>query len=252
MKIKYQPINTAHNMVLFRGGLAGNFLAYLIGCDSLKLPLGNPLVGNNEYSLALATNSSDDPDCNSFEDKSLILEQHLNLFFRVDHGIREEIYTHSRYNDVLDVYQDTKIIVITVDITDTELLKWLSTLHINKAFHNDQYDGDDGDWGDTNNRTIQSNSIMTHTEELIGNMPHYKWFIGRAKKKNIDVLEVDYRQLFIDRDEKVIGELFNFVQHSKGMFNLNDVCNEIEQYTQRNMTEVNEFEILIPSILEKK
>ena len=260
MKIKYQRIQPAHNMVLFRGGLAGNFLAYLIGCNSLKLPLGNPLLGNNEYSLESAINSSDDPDCNSFEDKSLILEQHLNLFFRVDHGIygdrpdhdkeyRQEIYTHSRYNEVLDAYKDTRIIVITVDITDTELLTWLSTLHINKAFYNDQYDDDDGVWGDTHNRTINNaKAITTNTEQFIGNMPHYKWFIACAKKKNIDVLEVDYRQLFIDRDEKVISELFNYPRYSRS-FDLNHVCNEIEQYTQGNMTQVNEFEKLFPFII---
>jgi hypothetical protein len=248
MKIKYQNINTAHNMVLFQGGLAGNFLSYLIGLHSLKLSLGNPLLGNNEYSMSSAIRYSDDPYCNSFENKALILEQHLNLFFRVDNN--NEVYTPSRYNEVLDIYQDTKIVVITVDTAHTDLLRWISKLHIVKAFHNDQYDGDDGDWGDTNNRTINPRMMEKNTEKLRDSMSHYKWFIDRAKKKNIDVLEVDYKQLFIDRDEKVIGELFNFPRYSQS-FDLNDVCNEIEQYTQRNMMEVNEFEKLIPFITKK-
>ena len=75
MKI-YEDLLTTHNMVLFQGGLGGNFVSYLISIHSLNLPLGNPSVGlaYNEYSMAIACVSADDPYCNSYQNKSYILE----------------------------------------------------------------------------------------------------------------------------------------------------------------------------------
>ena len=135
---QYNTLDEAHNMVLFQGGLAGNFISYLIAIHSLNLPLGSPTKGAyNEYSLGNAQENSEVDDCMFLEDKSHMLAQHIFLFFSVTS--ENEVYTASRYHEVFSRYQDTHIVVITVDVTDIELLKWISKVMTSKAFHNDRF-----------------------------------------------------------------------------------------------------------------
>jgi len=232
---QYEPLLKAHNMVLFQGGLGGNFLSYLIAFNSLKLPLGNPATGHggNEYSMTNAFDSADDPYCNTVADKTLILERHINLFFKTTTSIGTHgVYKTSRYHDVFTAYQDTKIIVITIDPTDIDLVKWLSLLMSAKAYYYDLV------------LPLNFGPLDLFDSVYIDNMSHYKWFISSAKMKNIDVLEVDYRQLFIDRDETVISELLKFPHYSHE-FDLNKVCNEIAKYHQRNMSVIEEFKKIL-------
>jgi hypothetical protein len=248
---QYNTLDEAHNMVLFQGGLAGNFISYLIAIHSLNLPLGSPTKGAyNEYSLGNAQENSEVDDCIFLKDKSLMLAQHIFLFF--SDTSENEVYTASRYHEVFSRYQDTHIVVITVDATDIELLKWISKVMTSKAFHNDEYEGYDGDWGHTDNRGVNLDALDRYTNKLVRSMRHHKWFISRAKKKNINVLEVDYRKLFIDRDEKVISELFNFPKYTIESVELKDICNTIEKYHQQNILVVEHFEKILPSILREK
>ena len=250
MKI-YEDLLTTHNMVLFQGGLGGNFVSYLISIHSLNLPLGNPSVGlaYNEYSMAIACNNADDPYCNSYQDKSYMLERHLNLFFQKKHWIETDDgdykskYAVSRYHEVLKEYKDTHIIVITIDPTDSDLIVWLSMLMNVKTFYNDEPNG---------RTSISLKNFNAQQQVFVDSVLHYKWFISRAKKKNINVLEVDYRKLFIDRDEKVISELFNFPKHTIESVELKDICNTIEKYHQQNILVVEHFEKILPSILREK
>ena len=87
---QYNTLDEAHNMVLFQGGLAGNFISYLIAIHSLNIPLGSPTKGAyNEYSLGNAQDNSEVDDCIFLKDKSLMLAQHIFLFF-------SEILAHKR------------------------------------------------------------------------------------------------------------------------------------------------------------
>ena len=245
---QYNTLDEAHNMVLFQGGLAGNFISYLIAIHSLNLPLGSPTKGAyNEYSLGNAQDNSEVDDCMFLEDKSHMLAQHIFLFFSVTS--ENEVYTASRYHEVFSRYQDTHIVVITVDATDIELLKWISKVMTSKAFHNDEYEGYDGDWGHTDNRGVNLDALDRYTNKLVRSMRHHKWFISRAKKKNINVLEVDYRKLFIERDVTVVSEMLNFIQYGNSNFDLDKVRESIADYHNNNMAVVNEFENIIDNTI---
>ena len=245
---QYNTLDEAHNMVLFQGGLAGNFISYLIAIHSLNLPLGSPTKGAyNEYSLGNAQENSEVDDCMFLEDKSHMLAQHIFLFFSVTS--ENEVYTASRYHEVFSRYQDTHIVVITVDVTDIELLKWISKVMTSKAFHNDEYEGYDGDWGHTDNRGVNLDALDRYTNKLVRSMRHHKWFISRAKKKNINVLEVDYRKLFIERDVTVVSEMLNFIQYGNSNFDLDKVRESIADYHNNNMAVVNEFENIIDNTI---
>ena len=236
-------------MVLFQGGLGGNFVSYLISIHSLNLPLGSPTKGAyNEYSLGNAQENSEVDDCMFLEDKSHMLAQHIFLFFSVTS--ENEVYTASRYHEVFSRYQDTHIVVITVDVTDIELLKWISKVMTSKAFHNDEYEGYDGDWGHTDNRGVNLDALDRYTNKLVRSMRHHKWFISRAKKKNINVLEVDYRKLFIERDVTVVSEMLNFIQYGNSNFDLDKVRESIADYHNNNMAVVPEFVKIIDNTNE--
>jgi len=243
MKI-YQKLLTTHNMVLFQGGLGGNFVSYLISIHSLNLPLGNPSVGlaYNEYSMAIACDSADDPYCNSHQDKSYILERHLNLFFQKKHWIETDEgdykskYAVSRYHDAFQAYKDTHIIVITIDPTDSDLIVFLSKIMNVKTFYNDEPNG---------REDISLKHFKKQQQVYVDSMLHYKWFVSRAKKKNINVLEVDYRKLFIERDATVVSEMLNFIKYGNSNFDLDKVCDSIADYHNNNMTVVHEFNNII-------
>ena len=246
---QYNTLDEAHNMVLFQGGLAGNFISYLIAIHSLNLPLGSPTKGAyNEYSLGNAQDNSEVDDCIFLKDKSLMLAQHIFLFF--SDTSENEVYTASRYHEVFSRYQDTNIVVITVDATDIELLKWISKVMTSKAFHNDEYEGYDGDWGHTDDRGVNLNALDRYTNKLVRSMRHHKWFISRAKKKNINVLEVDYRKLFIERDVTVVSEMLNFIQYGNSNFDLDKVRESIADYHNNNMAVVHEFDKIIDNTNE--
>ena len=247
MKI-YEDLLTTHNMVLFQGGLGGNFVSYLISIHSLNLPLGNPSAGlaYNEYSMGIACASADDPYCNSLGSKSYILERHLNLFFQKKHWIETSVgdykskYAVSRYHEVLKEYKDTHIIVITIDPTDSDLIVWLSMLMNVKTFYNDEPNG---------RTSISLKHFNAQQQVYVDSVLHYKWFISRAKKKNINVLEVDYRKLFIERDVTVVSEMLNFIQYGNSNFDLDKVRESIADYHNNNMTVVNEFENIIDNTI---
>tara|TARA_B110000240_G_scaffold48639_1_gene55278 strand:- start:12636 stop:13388 length:753 start_codon:yes stop_codon:yes gene_type:complete len=248
MKI-YQKLLTTHNMVLFQGGLGGNFVSYLISIHSLNLPLGNPSVGlaYNEYSMAIACNNADDPYCNSLGSKSYILERHLNLFFQKKHWIETEDgdykskYSVSRYHEVLKEYKDTHIIVITIDPTDSDLIVFLSKIMNVKTFYNDEPNG---------RTSISLKNFNAQQQVFVDSVLHYKWFISRAKKKNINVLEVDYRKLFIERDVTVVSEMLNFIQYGNSNFDLDKVRESIADYHNNNMAVVHEFDKIIDNTNE--
>jgi len=247
MKI-YQKLLTTHNMVLFQGGLGGNFVSYLISIHSLNLPLGNPSAGlaYNEYSMGIACASADDPYCNSLGSKSYILERHLNLFFQKKHWIETSVgdykskYAVSRYHEVLKEYKDTHIIVITIDPTDSDLIVFLSKIMNVKTFYNDEPNG---------RTSISLKHFNAQQQVYVDSVLHYKWFISRAKKKNINVLEVDYRKLFIERDVTVVSEMLNFIQYGNSNFDLDKVRESIADYHNNNMTVVNEFENIIDNTI---
>ena len=248
MKI-YQKLLTTHNMVLFQGGLGGNFVSYLISIHSLNLPLGNPSAGlaYNEYSMGIACASADDPYCNSLGSKSYILERHLNLFFQKIHWIftkdidYKSKYAVSRYHEVLKEYKDTHIIVITIDPTDSDLIVFLSKIMNVKTFYNDEPNG---------RTSISLKNFNAQQQVFVDSVLHYKWFISRAKKKNINVLEVDYRKLFIERDVTVVSEMLNFIQYGNSNFDLDKVRESIADYHNNNMAVVNEFENIIDNTNE--
>tara|TARA_R110000868_G_scaffold20897_2_gene87671 strand:- start:4608 stop:5357 length:750 start_codon:yes stop_codon:yes gene_type:complete len=247
MKI-YQKLLTTHNMVLFQGGLGGNFVSYLISIHSLNLPLGSPTKGAyNEYSMAIACNNADDPYCNSLGSKSYILERHLNLFFQKKHWIETEDgdykskYSVSRYHEVLKEYKDTHIIVITIDPTDSDLIVFLSKIMNVKTFYNDEPNG---------RTSISLKNFNAQQQVFVDSVLHYKWFISRAKKKNINVLEVDYRKLFIERDVTVVSEMLNFIQYGNSNFDLDKVRESIADYHNNNMAVVPEFVKIIDNTNE--
>ena len=247
MKI-YQKLLTTHNMVLFQGGLGGNFVSYLISIHSLNLPLGNPSAGlaYNEYSMGIACASADDPYCNSLGSKSYILERHLNLFFQKKHWIETSVgdykskYAVSRYHEVLKEYKDTHIIVITIDPTDSDLIVFLSKIMNVKTFYNDEPNG---------RTSISLKNFNAQQQVFVDSVLHYKWFISFAKKKNINVLEVDYRKLFIERDVTVVSEMLNFIQYGNSNFDLDKVRESIADYHNNNMAVVNEFENIIDNTI---
>ena len=235
-------------MVLFQGGLGGNFVSYLISIHSLNLPLGSPTKGAyNEYSMAIACNNADDPYCNSLGSKSYILERHLNLFFQKKHWIETEDgdykskYSVSRYHEVLKEYKDTHIIVITIDPTDSDLIVFLSKIMNVKTFYNDEPNG---------RTSISLKNFNAQQQVFVDSVLHYKWFISRAKKKNINVLEVDYRKLFIERDVTVVSEMLNFIQYGNSNFDLDKVRESIADYHNNNMAVVPEFVKIIDNTNE--
>ena len=236
-------------MVLFQGGLGGNFVSYLISIHSLNLPLGNPSAGlaYNEYSMGIACASADDPYCNSLGSKTYILERHLNLFFQKKHWIETEDgdykskYSVSRYHEVLKEYKDTHIIVITIDPTDSDLIVFLSKIMNVKTFYNDEPNG---------RTSISLKNFNAQQQVFVDSVLHYKWFISRAKKKNINVLEVDYRKLFIERDVTVVSEMLNFIQYGNSNFDLDKVRESIADYHNNNMAVVPEFVKIIDNTNE--
>ena len=236
-------------MVLFQGGLGGNFVSYLISIHSLNLPLGNPSVGlaYNEYSMAIACVSADDPYCNSYQNKSYILERHLNLKKKKKHWIftkdidYKSKYAVSRYHEVLKEYKDTHIIVITIDPTDSDLIVFLSKIMNVKTFYNDEPNG---------RTSISLKNFNAQKQVFVDSVLHYKWFISFAKKKNINVLEVDYRKLFIERDVTVVSEMLNFIQYGNSNFDLDKVRESIADYHNNNMAVVHEFDKIIDNTNE--
>lgn len=211
-----------HTMIMFRGGTGGNFLA---GClyshlyeHDEKIECTRDSI-QNEYQYrtrGYGESSVERPDIDC---------THLNLWFRSSPNSHygSELYTKSRYDYCIDKYKsnNTKLILIQPGYHN---LWYTEHLGMAKVIERSLFEKDvPGDHGHGVRESLVNKIPQYHR--------HYKFASWIARKRGVDVLDVDYSSLMQFDTKNQIKRICEFIGKPYHI----DVVQDITQYHETNL-----------------
>jgi len=204
----------ANTIVLFHGGSGGNFLASMIMEHIYGLRYNNDKPTNIERNEYFNNGGR------------LVLERHLNLFFRMDPDDKfgDEKFSLRRYREVLNTYKYTKFIVIL-----SEEYTWLTVL-----------------LGDAKSNTAPNFKLFEKKMDYVNPSRlwwykdfsrvnrHYNFFLRQLQRHGIQVCSVTYKELFLDINKDTIKKIIEFCISLSDKYTEETLFNEVSRYKQKN------------------
>ena len=181
MAYKNWPV--AHNLVMFRGGCGGNFIAaalykHLFQPDDHHYEVLYDTI-QNEYQF---WTQHFDPT-----EQPVLDQTHLNVWFKplANSAYGSEVYTKARYRDRLQAYKNSNIIMIQPGLHNIAYTEHLGRMKILERSGVLKTEAEDGEHG-------INPHIYSYIESVVR---HYKFASWIMRKSGINVLDVDYGQL---------------------------------------------------------
>ena len=216
--IEWPVVNSNHKiMVVFDGGLGGNFLSYLIYARVLGLT--EDLEKIKSYS-----------NSNEYISRTqYVYEQHLHMWFLRDPSyaslpgppiqVDNMVISKQRYKFVLNNIKNNnmKIVVVTnrknMHYTDRlKLLKWLKENGITEL-----------------PRIPNSPAVLRKHKSVYR---HYMFLIKQLKRYNVDHYTIDYTDFFIENNTTGLSKYFGS--------NI-DISDDVREYHERNLKLMSEY-----------
>lgn len=177
-----------HIYVIFRGGLSGNYLGYNIGTYITKRFVGTPEMVNqstNEYLMG-PVDWKYRVNCTHM---NLLDRKHIKDTFFDTKKVKEELDIHRTYETYIEVEKDSQVIIIhnNWNISYTQIIA-----EIKQATPL-------SDWmSDTDERKKDLQDTFT--------IP-YARMSANFKEEGYDVFDLEYKDIFIDKDRNKYIEL---------------------------------------------
>jgi len=199
------------NCVFFRGGSSGNFLTSTIFNNLYKDHIPDP----QEYTTTYLPGWNEWMFRSEHPDRAILELHHLNLWFREENTqYGEEVYTPSRYRECLTkIWHNVNFIVIQPN-HNIEFTENLSKMKM----------------------CIQSGYPHTPDEpyplEFWRKIAlHYNYFSWIARKKGINLIDVDYGELFEFNTRKEVLRICEFLKKPYSQ----QMVNDIKDYHSKNL-----------------
>lgn len=203
----FMVVNESHhpteNLLVFPAGASGHFLAGLFTDRSIGLE------NNIEYNYK-----------GNFHKLHIV---HLSQLADTTTGAsQDKDYSIKKFLEIASVYKNSNVLILHPDIEWYVYILWLMKTK------------------DQTNDTVESvaKSRFVSADETNQHYKHYDIFSETLKQQGINVLDVNYSDLFIANKRSVVEECCDFFNT---VLDIDTIIDKINTYTNDQITNINKF-----------
>lgn len=238
----FATIKPSNIVVLFPPGSGGNFLIKMLAEKSIFRLLRTHASMYVNYEPGIK-------DANEFvyDYFPIITPRHLNQFFTRAGGISagKEVYSLKRYREILASYRYSKFIIVH---TTPQQRGYCEALNIIKSISNTPEKFSRPGHG-MDKKLIEleqhiSSNYTKHSSYHARRPHHYREFSKNLKRQGTYVMDVEYRDLFIEPSLAIYDQLAGFVIGGVGfqpMETAQDYVRSAEKYHRDNQKLIRDY-----------
>tara|TARA_R110002074_G_C12390301_1_gene653218 strand:+ start:25 stop:702 length:678 start_codon:yes stop_codon:yes gene_type:complete len=202
----------AENVLVFPAGAGGNFLAGILGkClweeefDTSLEQLGNVI----EYNFS--------------GDNGIFHTAHVSQLADTTTGATQvKDYSNTKFKEIANVFKDSNVIILHPDVEWYIYILWMMKT--------------DDDTNDTMDEIVVTKVVPPETSS--SHYKHYNRFSQILKECNVNVIDIQYTDLFIKHNVDSIRQLINFINKDK-LNQATELLELLTQYTNLQLDFVN-------------
>ena len=202
----------AENVLVFPAGAGGNFLAGILGTclweeefDTSLEQLGNVI----EYNFS--------------GDNGIFHTAHVSQLADTTTGATQvKDYSNTKSKGIANVFKDSNVIILHPDVEWYIYILWMMKT--------------DDDTNDTMDEIVVTKVVPPETSS--SHYKHYNRFSQILKECNVNVIDIQYTDLFIKHNVDSIRQLINFINKDK-LNQATELLELLTQYTNLQLDFVN-------------